>query len=407
MAKSKIYVGLEIGTTKTCMVVGEVKTDGSVKILGLGETRSAGIRKGEITDYPQARAGLKEVLLQAEDICDVDINSVLLSITGSHISGVNNRGNFRLPDEENEVFQVHIEEATENARDLPIPNDHTYLHKFIRNYNLDGQEHSVSPIGLIGRSLAVDFHIVHGICSRIQNSIKCVRETPLEVDDIVFAPIATAQVALDRTSKDSGALVIDIGGGTTDYVLYLNGAIAASGCIPVGGDHVTNDIHLGTHIPFTRAEELKKTEGDASGDPLRNMGKVKVLDDNGFEEKELDRELLNGIINARLTETLELVIERLPKGALSKIGDGVYITGGTSKMRGFSDLAEQMFPGLPIYQAEQSEQSDLSGVHANFRDPEYTTAVGLIRYAQILDSEREAITGRKKITKALRSLLPF
>jgi len=407
MAKSKIYVGLEIGTSKTCMVVGEVKTDGSVKILGVGETRSAGVRKGEITDYPNARAGLKDALLKAEDICDVDISSVLLSVTGSHIAGVNNKGTFRLPDDEEEVHLGHIEEATEIARDLPIPSDHLYLHNFIRNYRLDGQEHSVSPVGLIGQSLDVDFHIVHGIRSRIQNSIKCVREIPLEVDDVVFAPIATAQVALDRTSKDSGALVIDIGGGTTDYVLYLNGAIAASGCIPVGGDHVTNDIHVTTHIPFSRAEELKKTEGNASGDPHLGMGNVKVLDDNGYEEKEISRSLLNGLINARLEETLSLVIDRLPKNALRNIGDGVYITGGTSKMRGFSDLAEQMFPGLPIYQAEQADQSDLSGVHANFRDPQYTTAVGLIRYAQILDAEREATTGRKKITRALRSILPF
>lgn len=407
MTKSKIYVGLEIGTSKTCMVVGEVKIDGSVKILGVGETRSAGVRKGEITDYPNARAGLKDALLKAEDICDVDISNVLLSVTGAHIAGVNNKGTFRLPDEEEEVHSGHLEEATEFARDLPIPADHLYLHNFIRNYHLDGQEHSVAPVGLIGQSLDVDFHIVHGIRSRIQNSIKCVREIPLEVDDVVFAPIATAQVALDRTSKDSGALVIDIGGGTTDYVLYLNGAIATSGCIPVGGDHVTNDIHLGTHILYSRAEELKKSEGNASGDPNLGIGNVKVLDDNGYEEKEISRGLLNGIINARLKETLKLVIDRLPENALRNIGDGVYITGGTSKMRGFSDLAEQMFPGLPIYQTEQADQSNLSGVHANFRDPQYTTAVGLIRYAQILDAEREATTGRKKIREALRSLLPF
>jgi len=407
MAKSKIYVGLEIGTSKTCMVVGEVKTDGSLKILGIGETRSAGVRKGEISDYPLARAGIKEALIKAEDICDVDISSVLLSVTGSHITGVNNRGNFRIPEEEEEVHSGHIEEATEIARDLPIPGNHLYLHNFIRNYHLDGQEHSIAPIGLLGQSLAVDFHIVHGIQTRIQNSIKCVREIPLEVDDVVFAPIATAQVALDRTSKDSGALVIDIGGGTTDYVLYLNGAIAASGCIPVGGDHVTNDIHLGVRIPFTKAEELKKSEGDASGDPLRNIGNVKITDENGFEEKEIPRATLNGIINARLEETLRLVIEHLPKNALRQIGDGIYITGGSSKMRGFCDLAEKMFPGIPIYQAEQPEQTDLSGVNVNFRDPQYTTAVGLIRYAQILDTEREATAGRGSILKKIRSFFKF
>ncbi len=403
MSKSKIYVGLEIGTTKTCMVVGEVKSDGSVKILGLGETRSAGIRKGEISNYPQARAGLKEVLLQAEDVCDVDISSVLLSVTGAHIEGVNNRGTYRLPDEEQEVRQSHIDEATEIARDLAIPGDHVYLHNFIKNYRLDQHEHSVSPVGLLGRSLDVDFHIVHGIRTRIQNSIKCVREIPLEVDGVVFAPVATAQVALEREQKDSGALVIDIGGGTTDYVLYLNGSIAASGCIPVGGDHITNDIHLVTHIPLSRAEELKKTEGDASGDPARDIGNVKVSNDIGFDEGEIKRSLLNAVIHGRLEETFNLILNHLPENAVKSIGSGVFLTGGTSKMRGISELANTVF-GLPIYQAEQP---NISGVHANFRDPQYSTAVGLIRYAQILDAEGVGESEGGIISRIIKAVWPF
>lgn len=403
MAKSKIHVGLEIGTTKICMVVGEVKSDGSVKILGVGETRSAGVRRGEISDYPQVRTGLKDALLKAEDICDVDISSVILSVTGKHILGVSNRGTFRLPDDEEEVHEGHIEEATEIARDLAIPSDHVYLHNFIRHYRLDEHEHTVSPVGLLGRSLDVDFHIVHGIRTRIQNSIKCVRETPLEVDDVVFAPIAAAQVALEREEKDAGALVIDIGGGTTDYVLYTNGSISASGCVPVGGDHITNDIHLVTHIPLSRAEEIKKTEGDASGDPARGMGKVKVVDSNGYEEGEIQRSLLNDIIYGRLEETLSIVKSKLPEGSLKEVGSGVFLTGGTSNMRGFNELANQVF-GLPIYQAQQS---NISGIHANFRDPQYSTAVGLIRYAQILDADREASNKNGIFGRVMKAILPF
>lgn len=402
MAKSKIHVGLEIGTTKTCMVVGEVKPDGSVKILGVGETRSAGIRKGEITDYPQAKAGVKEALLQAEDICDVDISSVLLSVTGLHIEGVNNLGTYRLPDEEEEIHEGHLAEATEIARDLAIPADHVYLHNFIRHYRLDGQEHAVSPVGLLGRSLEVDFHIVHGVRTRIQNSIKCVREIPLDVDDVVFAPIATAQVALEREHKDAGALVIDIGGGTADYVLYLKGAIAASGCIPVGGDHITNDIHLVTKIPLSRAEELKKNEGDCSGDPARGVGNVPVKDDQGLVESEIKRSLLNEIIHGRLEETLRLIRDRLPDGSLNGVGSGVFLTGGTSRMRGLTELANEVF-GLSIYVADQV---NMSGVHASFRDPQYSTAVGLIRYAQILDAEREAET-KGFFGKVMRLFWPF
>ena len=240
MAKSTIHVGLEIGTSKTCMVVGEVKADGSVKILGVGETKSVGVRKGEISDFHQVRTCVREALLEAEDVCDVEITSIILSVTGSHIKGENNRGTFRLPDDDSEVEENHILEADEIAQDIAMPSENVFLLNVIRQYWLDGQQHTTKPLGLLGKTLESDYHIIHGAKLRIQNSLKCVREIPLDVDAVVFAPIASAQIALDRERKDEGALVIDIGGGTTDYVLYINGAVEASGCIPVGGDHISN-----------------------------------------------------------------------------------------------------------------------------------------------------------------------
>jgi cell division protein FtsA len=403
MSKSRIHVGLEIGTTKTVMVVAEVKPDGSVKILGLGETRSAGVRKGEIADYPQVRACVKAALLEAEDISDVDINSVFLAVTGPHIEGINNRGTYRLPDGEPEIRPEHIEEVKEIASDIAIPSEHVYLHSLIRNYVVDGQPHATMPVGLMGKTVDAEFHIVHGVRTRIQNSIKCVREIPLDVDDVVFAPIASAQIALTRKRKEAGALVVDIGGGTTDYVLYVDGAITASGSIPVGGDHVTNDIHLVTHIPLSKAEQVKKTEGDASGDPAKSVGTVKVPDEAGFPEIEIKRQILNDVIRMRLQETLELVKARLPEKMLERVGTGVFLTGGTSLMKGFGELACDVF-GLPVY---RPERPDVSGVHAYFKDPQYSTALGLIRYAQILDEERPNSQGLGKVGGFLRSLWPF
>ncbi|HEX5790805.1 MAG TPA: cell division protein FtsA [Luteolibacter sp.] len=387
--RTKIHVGLEIGTSKTCMVVGEVKPDSAVKILGIGQTKSAGVRKGEIFDYPQARACLKDALAKAEDASDVEIGSVFLSVTGAHIEGVNNRGTYRLPDGEPVVAPEHVEEARSIAREVQIPADHVYLHPIIRNYWLDGLEHTTSPIGLFGKTVEADFHIVHGIGTRLQNSIKLVREMPLEVDDIVFAPIATAQMALDREQREAGALVIDIGAGTTDYALYLGGAITATGCIPVGGDHVTNDIHLVTGLPFSKAERLKIEQGDASADPLRSVGNAKLTDERGYAEVEVSRAMLNEIIRQRLEETLLLVRKRLPAGSVEAIGAGIYLTGGTSLMRGFSELAFDVFK-RDIYRPELPE---LSGVQASFKDPRYATSIGLIRYAQILDAERSGPPG--------------
>jgi cell division protein FtsA len=381
---SKIHVGLEIGTSKTCLVVGEIKADGSLRILGIGETKTAGVRKGEITDLSQARACVKDALAKAEDASDVEIGSVFLSITGSHIRGSNNRGSHRLPDHDEVVSREHVEEASAIAKDTPIPADHVYLHPILRNYWLDGLEHSTSPVGLCGKTVEADFHIVHGVATRIQNSIKLVREIPLEVDDVVFAPIATAQMALDREQRERGALVIDIGGGTTDYALYLNGVIAATGCIPVGGDHVTNDIHLVTGIPFSRSERLKIQEGDASGNPANSQGIARLSDDQGFADVEIRREVLNEIIRQRLEETLRLVVQRLPKGALDAVNSGIYLTGGTCLQRGFDHLAYQVFK-KDIYRPETPE---LGEGQSSFRDPRYATAIGLIRYAQLLDTER-------------------
>ena len=402
MAKSKIYVGLEIGTSKTCMVVGEVKADNSVKILGVGETKSAGVRKAEIVDMAHVRTCVREVLLEAEDVCDVDISSVILAVTGSHIKGLNNRGAYRLPDEDLEISSEHIEEAKEIARDIAIPTDNVYLHNVVRHYWIDGQEQACSPLGLLGRTLEADYHIVHGVKNRLQNSIKCVRETPLEVDDVVFAPIASAQIALNRQDKESGALVIDIGGGTTDYVLYLNGVIAASGCIPVGGDHVSNDIHLVTGMALSKAEKVKCTEADASGDPARSVGTVNILDEKGFPDIELKRQLLNDVVRGRLEEALNLVKQRLPDGSLEKIGTGVFLTGGSSLMRGFGELANSVFE-LPIY---RPEQPDVSGIHEYFRDPQYSTAVGLIRYAQLMDADRPSAK-KGLMSKIFKAILPF
>jgi len=399
--RSKIHVGLEIGTSKTCFVVGEVKPDTAVRILGIGTTKTAGVRKGEVYDFPQARACLRDALIKAEDASDVEIGSVFLAVTGSHIHGVNHRGTFRLPEGQSVVEPDHVEEAKTIARDVHIPADHVHLHPIIRNYWLDGLYQRACPIGLYGRTVEADFHIVHGIGTRIQNSIRLVRETPLEVDDVVFSPIATAQMALNQEQRERGALVIDVGGGTTDYALYQEGAIAASGCIPVGGDHVTNDLHLVTGLPFSTAEKLKILEGDASADPSRSVGIAKLDDARGFAEVEVRRSILNEVIRQRLEETLRLVRQRLPEGAVETLGAGVFLTGGTSLMRGFSELAFEVF-GRDIY---RPEPPDVSGVQASFKDPRYATAIGLIRYAQILETESPPPSGLAG--KVFRLFWPF
>jgi cell division protein FtsA len=386
MARAKIHVGLEIGTSKVCMMVGEAKPDGSLKILGIGTAKSAGVRKGEICDYSKIRDCVEEARHKAEEASNVEIGSVFLAVSGAHFTGVNNTGTYRLPDREKQIRPEHLKEAEEIAKKVPIGDEHVFIHTIPRHYRVDGFEHSSSPAGLFGKTLDSDYHVVYGIGTRIQNSIKCVRELHMEVDDVVFSPIATAQSVLQMSERSRGALLIDIGGGTTDYALYLDGAIVSSGCIAAGGEHVTNDIHMLTELPFSKAEEIKIKEGDVSGSPARSLGGIRLpVDAKGFTHPEVKRELLNEVMRQRMGEMLTLVKKRLPAGALERIGTGVFLSGGTSQMSGLHQLAHDIF-GTAIYRAQTG---DVSGVQSNFQDPHFCTALGLIRYAQLADIEKK------------------
>ena len=234
MAQSKILVGLEIGTTKTCMVVGEIRPDATATIIGIGEVKSAGVRKGEVVELSMARQCVCDAWQLAQDHADVDILNVFLSVTGEHIVGENNVGYFRLQDNEDIIEDEHVFAAKEKAEKLELSADRFCVNRELGGFSIDGGEPTRHPAGLTGRTLDVNCHIMHGIRTRLQNSLLCVRQVPLEVEDLVFAPLATAQMVLTRQQKDSGSLLIDIGGGTTDFICYKGGDVVASGCIPMG-----------------------------------------------------------------------------------------------------------------------------------------------------------------------------
>ncbi|MAS92530.1 MAG: cell division protein FtsA [Verrucomicrobiales bacterium] len=381
MAASNIYVGLEIGTSKVCMVVGEVRADGAIKILGVGQHPSAGVRKGEIVDPDTVQTCLHDALMRAEERSDVEVNTVFLAVTGSHVQSLNNRGTIRVADEQMEITAEDLEEVKKIARDVPLPKENGYIHSIIQHYFVDGQEKVLNPMGMLGQKLEADYHIVHGVKTRIQNAIKCVREVPLEVEDIVFSPVAAAQVVLNREAKNEGALLIDIGGGTSDYICFVDGAVVASGCVAVGGDHITNDIALVLKIPLTRAEKLKVAHGSAS---LRNVERREITIE-GEAGKKVEQEMLNQIMNARINELLTVIAEPLrQQGYLDKLGKGIFLTGGSSLMRGLDQVTEEIF-GVPV---QKSGSAAMSGPAALFENPQYATPVGLIRYAQLLDEQR-------------------
>lgn len=383
MAKSKIHVGLEIGTSKTCMVVGELHPSGAMTILGLGEVKSAGVRKGEIFDIHQAIDSVIGAWNLAQEHADVDIISVFVAVTGAHIEGANNRGTYRLPKGENVVDSLHIDEVVSLAKDVPIDSDRTVIHRSPGMFILDGNENMSYPEGLSGSTLECDYHIVHGNKMRINNTLRCVREVPLEVEEMVFSPVATGLATLSESARKRGCLLIDIGGGTTDFCLYHENCPVVSGCIAVGGDHLTNDIHTICNIPIDDAELIKVTEGDASTPPSRAVGVAKLPSQRGREEVVIPRSELNKIIQARLQETMEIVKQKLPEHLRENLQGGIYLTGGTSLLRGINVLVEDVFHS-PAYKLNTP---DITNVTSYLDDPRYYTAIGLIRYAQRADAE--------------------
>jgi cell division protein FtsA len=394
MASNDLMVGLEIGTSKICVVVGEARLDGTTKILGVGQAPSRGVRKGEIVDFETAMKCVLEALSDAETKSDVMIKGVYVGVTGAHIQSFNNRGCVFLPDDHDEIDEQDIEDVKINAREVSIPAQNAFLHSIIQHYHVDGQDGVLSPVGMLGHKLEADFHIIHGVRTRIQNTIRCVKELPLEVEDVVFNPLASAQVVLNQQQKNMGALVIDIGGGTTDFILYVDGAVKQSGTLGIGGDHITNDISMGLRIPMARAEKLKIDEGSVILGNCLPGETVVLKDDSGFAGKEVERETLNTIIHLRVRETLELLRRTLEQESfINFIGEGIFITGGCSLLRGIDNLAEEIFE-IP---ARVAHAQTMSGLTSAFQNPQFSTAIGLIKYAQAVQAERPQRRGFSRI----------
>jgi cell division protein FtsA len=290
-----------------------------------------------------------------------------------------------LPEEHDEIDEQDIEDVKISAREVSIPAQNAFLHSIIQHYHVDGQNGVLNPVGMLGEKLEADFHIIHGVRNRIQNTIRCVKELPLEVEDVVFSALASAQVVLTQHQKNLGALVIDIGGGTTDYILYVDGAVKQSGILAVGGDHITNDISMGLRIPMTRAEKLKIEEGSVTLGNCLPGETILLKDDSGFAGKEVEREILNTIIHMRLRESLELLKRQLDEESfINFTGAGIFITGGCSLLNGIDHLAEEIFE-MPAHVAHAQT---MSGLTSAFENPQFSTAIGLIKYAQAVQADR-------------------
>src|SRR6185295_1300384 len=270
--RSSTIVGLDIGTSKICAVVGEINDAGALSIVGLGQARSRGIRKGEIVDLNLTQEDIRNAIVEAEQMADVEIRSVYLGVTGAHVRGFNNRGFHPVASADREIMPEDVEDAIKNAKTLNLPAENRIIHVVRQHFLVDGQDGILNPVGMFGARVEVDVHVVHGLFNRLQNPIRAVKALQLEVEDIVFNGIASALALLTTQQKELGTLVIDMGAGITEYVVYTRGVIKHTGVLAVGGDHVSNDLAYGLKIPLGRAEQLKLDHGSAlANDNLRGQ----------------------------------------------------------------------------------------------------------------------------------------
>ncbi len=396
---SSIIVGLEIGTSKVCAVVGDLNSEGALNIVGLGQARSRGVRKGEICDAPMAEEDVRHAIVEAEQMADVEIRSVYLGVTGSHVRGFDNRGVHPVASADREISEDDVQDVIKNAKTINLPAQNHVVHAIRQHFLVDGQDGITNPVGMLGAKVEVNVHVVHGNLNRLQNAIRSVKGLQLEVDDIVFNGLAASLALLTNEQKEMGSLVIDIGGGTTEYVVYANGIIKHTGVLAVGGDHVSNDLAYGLKVPLSRAEQLKIEHGSAFVEETDKGQSVTLASELGLPLKTINREHLRKIMSLRLEEIFQLIAQDLETvGALDYLRSGVFLCGGGARIPQIARLAEQVLQ-MPV---SVGKTNSISGLKSALDQPEFATAIGLVKFGSFQQRKR---SGKGSIAQGLKSTI--
>jgi len=384
---SHIIAGLEIGTSKICVVVAEQYATGELNVIGVGQSLSRGVRKGEIINPADVEQDVRDAVAEAEQMADVEIRSVYVGVTGNHFRSFNNRGFHRVYNADHEITQEDVEDVLNNAKAVNLPLDNTIIHSIRQNFLVDGEDGVTDPVGMHGSKLEVDLHTIHGKTTRLQNVIRLVRATSLQVEDVVFSGLATALALLTPEQKELGNLVIDMGGGTTEYVVYSKGIIRHSGVLTIGGDHISNDLAIGLKISLHRAEKLKREHGCAIVTEAARDQLVSVTDERGWEVKQVKVERVQLIMALRIEEVFKVIAEELEKEGMAQwLNGGLLLCGGCARVPQILTVAERIFQ-LP---ATLGHANAVSGLASTLDEPEFATAIGLVKYGAIF--QRKPVT---------------
>lgn len=374
MARSELIVGLDIGTTKICAVVGE-PTPSGVDIVGVGSCPSNGLRKGVVVNIEQTVQSIKKAVEEAELMAGCEIRSCYAGIAGSHIKGFNSHGVIAVKG--GEVSAKDVERVIDAAKAVAIPLDREVIHILPQEYIVDDQRGIADPLGMAGVRLEVKVHIVTGAVTSAQNIVRSCHRSGLDVADIALESLASAKAILTEEEREIGVALIDLGGGTSDLAIFSNDAIKHTAVLALGGSNLTNDIAFGLRTPMLAAEKIKVKYGSALADMVRGDEIIEVPSVGGREPRKLSRQVLAEICEPRVEEILMLLDQELVRsGFKNSIAAGVVLTGGTSLIQGLQEMAEQIF-NLPT---RIGYPRNVGGLKDVVDSPMYATAVGLLLY---------------------------
>jgi cell division protein FtsA len=380
MKRSKgqdLVVGLDVGTTKICAVIAQPRGGGGLDVVGVGAAPSRGLRRGVVVNIDSTVEAIKQAVAEAEQMAGVEVAAVYAGVAGGHIRSLNSRGVVAISGKDREVCATDVDRAVEAARAINVPPDREIIHVLPQTFMIDDADGVREPIGMSGVRLEVEVHVVTGAMTAVQNVVRSVNRAGLAVQDVVLEPIASAEAVLYPDEKELGVVVIDIGGGTTDLALLRDGAIWHTAILPLGGDHITNDVAVGLRTPMADAEELKKRYGCALTALVPAEETVDVPSVGGRKPRELSRQVLSEIIQPRVEEIFTLVARELTRAGFQDAATaGVVVTGGTSIMEGVPELAESVFD-QPV---RRGIPGDVGGLADVIKSPIYATAVGLALY---------------------------
>jgi cell division protein FtsA len=422
MAKRRGTVAaIDVGTTKVCTLVGDLDAEGRPRVLGVGITASRGMKRGSIDDMAEVTAAIRRSVEQAESSAGMRVQSATVGLAGGHVGYINNKGLTAVAQPNRPITEADVERAIDSARTIAIPSNREVVHVLARHYVVDGTEQVSNPVGMHGHRLDIEAHVITGTLSAMQNLKRCVTAAGVSVDQLVLEQLASAEAVLDDEERAHGVILADVGGGTTDIVIYLNGAVYHTAVLPVGGDSITSDLVVGMRTPFHAAEEVKEIHGHAIPSAVAVDETVELTAFGSEPRREVSRRRVCEIVQARMEEILEMVGQDVRRAGLADLAAaGLVLTGGAANLEGIERLAAEVLhmPVRVAYPHEVAGKTDL------IINPAFATSIGLLGWAAReqglgpggeLESvqrrparpQSEAFEGwLKKLQAAFRALLP-